>query len=243
VSTPQSFDELLGLYRDKTPEERDAVRREAEARLADERAVVEMTRKIESARKLSDLGARFATRTLERYQVPPGDADALRAALEFVDDPEGKGLWYIGPVGVGKSHLCAGVVIACNDLAIAGTFKTAPGFLDAIKSTFDREGKLKHGESDIIGALARVPVLVLDDIDKVDFTGWASQKFYALVNSRYEANLPLLATSNTSPADLALRWSERGLDPIISVAIIDRMCEMCTMVPVRGESYRQRGVA
>jgi DNA replication protein DnaC len=233
-----SFDEVIAHDRDLTPEDRQANKLQSLRLARADRDEEERLRRILDARRMSDLGPRWKSRTLDEYRVPPGDAHALAIARSFVFTPSPHGFWLFGPVGVGKTHLCAGTVLACAENGLAGTFKTAAGFLDAIKLTYDTRDKIKRGEADIIAQLARVPLLVLDDLDKVDFTPWASQKFYQLINARYEQNVPLLATSNCSPADLALRWSERGLDKMMSVAIVDRLREMSLLVEVGGRSYR-----
>jgi DNA replication protein DnaC len=235
-----SLESILAHERELTPKERDARKVRFLEAARGERETKAREQRIELARKISDLGPRWETRRLDTYRVPPGDAHALFFASAFVNDPAPRGFWFYGDVGVGKTHLCAGTMIGCGEKGIPGTFKTAAGFLDAIKETYGRDGKIKKGEADIIAALARVPLLVLDDLDKVDFTEWASQKFYQLINARYEQNVPLLATSNCTPADLALRWSDRGLDKMIAVAIVDRLREMCQIVKVVGESYRGR---
>jgi DNA replication protein DnaC len=238
----RSFDEMIERERNLPAAERarrddDFRRREQSRREGEER-----DRRITEALMVSELGPRWKDRTLADYKIPPGLRAALDAAREFVAEygskPRTRGFWLYGSVGVGKTHICAATLSACAEKGIPGTFKTAAGFLEAIKHTYGRDGKLKYGEADIIARLASMPLLVLDDLDKADFTQWASQKFYQLINGRYNQNVPLLATSNCAPADLALGWAERGLDRTISIAIVDRLREMCEIIEVEGSSYR-----
>lgn len=237
----RSFDEMLASYRSRTPEElqRQAARSSMTAN--DAHAQRELRHRVEIATKLSELGERFADRTLERFTVPPGSGSAKAAALALADEPESGG-WFYGPPGTGKTHLAAGVMLRCVDRAVPATFTTATGLLDRLKYSYDKNNRLRGGEYDVIEWLSRVSVLVLDDIDKVEFTDrskWAAQRIYALINRRYERRRPLIVTSNLSPAELALHWRSAGLDELIGTAILDRMREMCgRFVKVEGQSYR-----
>lgn len=236
-----SFDEMVKRWNTQTPAEKESNRRRFYHRAEAERLEQERAIRVRDAIRSSDLGPRWENCTLDGFAVPPGDPRALEMARAFVDmiaDPNLRGPWFFGPMGLGKTHICAGIVRACAEMGVVSEFKTAQGFLDLLKGSYDRDGKLKYGEVDIIARLSRVPVLVLDDLDKVTFSGWASQKFYSLVNARYSQNRPLLATSNCTPADLVHIWSNGGLDNVIGAAILDRMRQMCRLVPVAGESQR-----
>ena len=234
----RSFDEMIERERGLSPTERERREHDFQRRQQAAREDEERHRRITEALTASELGPRWESRTLDNYKIPPGLRAALEAAQWFVEMPGKRGFWLYGAVGVGKTHICAATLSACAEKGIAGTFKTAAGFLEAIKQTYGRDGKLKHGEADIIGRLASIQLLVLDDLDKAEFTQWASQKFYQLINGRYNQNVPLLATSNCNPAELALGWAERGLDKMIAVAIVDRLREMCDIIEVQGASYR-----
>ena len=204
---------------------------------AEERERKLLADKIANARKLSDLGERFETRTFRTYLVPPGDGFAKSTAYKVARDPS-SGAWLYGPYRTGKTHLAAAIVNACVQRGIPAAFTTAIGLLDRLKRSYDRDNRLRGGEYDVIEWLSRVDVLVLDDLDKAKFNEWASQRLYALVNRRFEHHKPLIVTTNGSPADLAEQWSKSGLDDLIAGAIMVRMREMCKpIIPLSAPPY------
>jgi len=199
------------------------------------------------ASRISDLGERFAARTFENYNVPPGDAKALATAMELVEDVS-RGAWFYGTFGIGKSHLGGATVHALLELKIPATFVTAGGLIDRLKATYDKTGNVRDGESDIIRNMVQIPYLFVDDLDKIVLTEWSAQKLYMLVNGRYEAKRGIGLSSNLSPSDLRIQWAKRlarnaedknELLPTLIGSIYDRLIEMTTIVRVVGESQRE----
>lgn len=243
----RSFEEMLAS-RSATPSEQQ--RHESmlsQIRHDEERREKARLARVALARQNSELGPRFNERTLEAYLVPPGDGRAKARAIEIANELSSGG-WFFGPPGVGKTHLSAGIILAAVSRGIPAAFTTALGLLDRLRDSFEPNGRrLRGGEYDIVDGLSRVEVLVLDDLDKVEFSNrskWAAQRIYALINRRYEQRLPLIVTTNVTPAELVLNWRTAGLDDLIGNAIIDRMREMCThFVRVDGSSYRALGRA
>jgi DNA replication protein DnaC len=244
-NAPRTFEDFLAWGR-LTPEEYDRRRRERDHELLDAISHENCQHRIRMAKKLSQIGPRFAERTLAKFQCPPGDPNALDLAFAIVEEPMERGAWYYGEAGNGKSHLAAGIVNAVTDLGVPAAFVSMMALMDSLKASYDRSGKVKTDQHDVIRWLANVEVLVLDDLDKVEFTSYVSQRLCALVNQRYENGgslnqKPVILTSNRGPADLSIAWAKKGLDPIIGRAILDRLAEMCkSFVCVEGDSYRER---
>lgn len=198
--------------------------------------------------------ARFAGRTLDDY-VPgtPSQATALEAARKL-SSAEYRSLVLVGPPGVGKSHLAAGIVNEIID-GLTTDYQRRKAEADAMPID-----KYRHPEipltpmwtnvADLIVGLRmemnapaddrdaeravrilrRHPALVvLDDLGREKASDWTGEIVYALVNSRYENRLPTLVTSNLSPGDLAASpyW------PVIS-----RLAEDGELVKIDGPDAR-----
>lgn len=241
----KTFEEFLELGR-RSREESAKLRRQREAEMIDAMRRNDVAHAVSMAKKLSQVGPRFQERTLDAYACPPGDPTALHAARAIVDDPYEVGGWFFGDAGTGKTHLVAGAINAITDRGIPAVFVSVLELIDRLKASYDRKGTVKMGETDVIRWLSQIDVLVLDDLDKAEFTPWVSSRLYALINQRYEnssmhSRRSIIVTSNRSVADLGIAWSKKGIDPIIGRAIMDRLIEMSKQfVRVEGESYRER---
>lgn len=194
--------------------------------------------------------ARFADRTLDTY-APHSKSEeralheARRMAASLIS-----GLALVGPPGVGKTHLAAGVVNALvgyreeeyrQALASGGDRHPAVPVLPMWVNVADLIVTLRsemHGPMDDRNGAATVyqvrkhpALVVLDDLGREKVSDWTGETIYALVNARYEGRLPTLVTSNLSPSELAAStyW------PAIS-----RLAEDGALVKVEGTDRRLR---
>jgi len=118
--------------------------------------------------------ARFAG-----YRVHDANRLGYEAASAFVNEPL-RWLTFWGPFGTGKTHLCAAIVNACVENRKAAVYYTLPDLLNILRGTFK-----DNTFSDTFSRLVRVPVLVVDEVDKVNWTQWADEAVYELVDARY----------------------------------------------------------
>lgn len=190
-------------------------------------------------RRLSEIGSRFADRTFENYRVADSNSQAFFASKKAAE--ENSGLYLHGTPGNGKTHLAAAIVNHVSEKSHPAIFTTSVGLVLRIKDTYTGKGNVREGEHDIIMHYAGVETLVLDDLGTEQFTPNTSRLFYALINQRYENNLPLVITSNLSLADLARQWSDGSVESHISTKLCDRIREMCETF-VRLDAKSERGV-
>jgi DNA replication protein DnaC len=92
-----------------------------------------------------------------------------------------------------------------------------------------RQGEL-HQE---LSRLARIPLLIVDEVGYISFEAEAANLFFQLVSSRYE-RASLVVTSNKPFS----RWGEVFGDPVVAAAMIDRLVHHAEVVSLKGDSYR-----
>ncbi len=161
--------------------------------------------------------------------------EALVAAKQLVSDclthRAVRGLLLEGPVGCGKTHLAAAVV---NEVLAGGSealFLVVPEFLDQLRASYRRENE-GASESEIIYRAYRTPLLVLDDLGAHNYTEWVANKLFTILNHRYNAELPVIVTTNMALEELDQRLGERTTS---------RLCEMCQLCPLHAADNRIPG--
>lgn len=153
---------------------------------------------------------------------------AVKYYLDNLEDMKaaGMGLYlYSDTKGSGKTRMAAGIA---NELIrryrMQVRFSGSMRIVQEIKATWDDRDRK---ESDLLDALATVEVLVIDDFGTEIPKDWIGERFYAIINGRYQDKLPTIFTSNSSLEDL--RYDER---------IVNRMKERTYQIPFPEESIR-----
>jgi len=185
------------------------------------------------------------------YQIdyPGGSLERARfTAAKMVEEYPGEkaGLLFVGPVGIGKTHLaCA----ALRELVLAGhsgLFYSYADLLTEIRNSFNDNGGLKYftdpdgnrweTESQILNHVINVEVLLLDELGKVKASEWVLDKIREIIGGRYAKKHTTLITTNYSldqkkPKDILLQEK-------IGEDMVSRLREMCHVVEMEGSDYR-----
>jgi DNA replication protein DnaC len=172
--------------------------------------------------------------SFDRAPVPDLDATIVREVRRFVRDvdrrlAEGRGLWFMGDVGTGKTTLAMLVSKAALDNGHSVAIYSVPRLLAEIRDTYDAEAG-ERSYMDFFRRLVGVDLLHLEDLGAEKRTDWVLEQLYSLVNERYEEQRSILVTTN-----LALDELERQIGP----RTVSRLVEICgDPLPLYGPDQR-----
>jgi DNA replication protein DnaC len=141
---------------------------------------------------------------------------------------EANNVIFLGPPGVGKTHLAVALAIEAVEAGHSAYFVTAHDLVSDLGQA-TREGRLDRRLRVYLGP----KLLIIDEMGYLPLDELGATVFFQLVSARYERG-SIILTSNKSYAD----WGMVFGDPIIATAILDRLLHHSTTVNIRGESYR-----
>ena len=148
--------------------------------------------------------------------------------LGFVERKEN--VIFLGPPGVGKTHLALSLAIAAAQHGRRVYYGTLSDLITSLEEA-QAAGHLGHR----LKTLTHPAVLVVDEIGYLPVNRNGAMLFFQLMARRYETASTVL-TSN-KPFD---EWGEIFGDDLMAGALIDRLLHHCHIVNIRGNSYRMR---
>ena len=162
---------------------------------------------------------RYRDVAFERSPVVDMHETIVRQARRFTRDidrnlDEGRGIWFVGAVGTGKTTLAMLVSKAAIEAGRTVAIYSLPRLLGLLRESMSSEAGLQRLVDDLSG----VDLLHLDDLGAERATEWVLEQLYAIVNARYEEQRSLVITTNLDPDALAEQLGPR---------IVSRIWEMC----------------
>ncbi|MGQ9712551.1 MAG: IS21-like element helper ATPase IstB [Desulfotomaculales bacterium] len=172
-------------------------------------------------------------RTLEQFDFgfqPSIDERQIRelATLAFVADAAN--VLFLGPPGVGKTHLAVALGIKAIEQGYGVYFVRAHELLEDL-----RRAQAEHRLDRRMRVYLAPRVLIVDEFGVWPYDRQAATALFALVSARYERG-SIILTSNKGFAE----WGEVLGDAVIATAILDRLLHHSHVINIRGESYRLR---
>jgi DNA replication protein DnaC len=174
---------------------------------------------------------RYADVSFDRPPVTEIDAQVVAATRRFADsvDPQldaGRGLWFMGPVGTGKTTLAMLVSKAALRAGRSVAIYSLPRLLNEIRDTHRAE----RSHVELLDRLSSVDLLHIDDVGAERTTDWVLEELYSIVNGRYEDQRSIIITTNI--------LDREALCEQITERTVSRLTEMCDELPLLGHDRR-----
>jgi DNA replication protein DnaC len=160
--------------------------------------------------------------------INPAIVQTVRRYVNSIDDQldAGRGLWFMGHVGTGKTTLAMLVSKAASDAGRSVAIYSLPRLLNEIRDTHRAE----RSHVDLLDRLTAVDLLHIDDVGAERTTDWVLEELYSIVNSRYEEKRSIVITTNI--------LDREALCEQITARTVSRLTEMCDELPLLGHDHR-----
>lgn len=148
------------------------------------------------------------------------------ATMRFVEN--GENVVFLGPPSVGKTHLASALGLAVAKHRFSTYYINCHQLIEQLK-----KAHFKNHLPDRLKILSTYRMLIIDEIGYLPVDIQGANLFFQLIARRYEKTSTVFTSNKTFS-----QWNEVFADVTIASAILDRVLHHCTVVNIKGESYR-----
>ncbi len=168
--------------------------------------------------------------------------DAETFAREYPAQSE-FGLLFMGPCGVGKTHLAVAILRPLLEKGVDCLFYDFRELLKEIQASYNADSQTS--EMQVLAPVLETEVLLLDDLGASKPSAWVLDTVSHIINSRYNQRRVTLLTTNYADAPVTRPQGsgvvrEDTLTDRIGERMRSRLYGMCKLVLIEAEDFRKR---
>ena len=184
---------------------------------------------------------RYIECSLQSYKPTQGNASQLLAfnyAFRLVREYPAvdRGLLFMGPCGVGKTHLSVAILRGLVEKGVPCLFYEFGSLLKEIQNSYNSVSQTS--QVSVLTPVYDADVLVLDELGASKPTDWVRDTMMQIINTRYNDRKMTIFTTNYLDCRRAGR--DETLEDRVGVRLRSRLYEMCRTTVIEGEDYRRR---
>lgn len=187
-------------------------------------------RRISSMLKLASLPF---IKTIDEYDFtfnPDLEKARIMSLFDLTFLSRKENVFFLGPPGVGKTHLAVSLAIKAAQAGHSIYFTTMADLIVKL-----REDDLTR-RNERARSYSRASLVIVDEVGYTPIDRKDCYLFFRFVGRRYE-KASLVITSNKAFGE----WTELFEDPVLVTALLDRLIHHSVIVSIKGQSWRLRG--
>ena len=192
----------------------------------------EVKRRQEASIKAKVAKAKFPfIKTMEEFDFSfqPGLSEKKvinLASLQFIDKKEN--IIFLGPPGVGKTHLSVGLGVKACMARYRVLFTSAQKLIEELVIA-SKDGSLMEK----LLFYSRLNLLIVDELGYMPVTREQANLLFQLISIRYERGSTILTSNYVFD-----EWGRIFDDHVVASTIIDRLVHHAHIFPINGSSWR-----